>query len=262
MGAGKARGGVTRARGPAGAHALARWLSKYAVASRSKARELVRSGRVTVNGRVVRDPELSCHPARQKIAVDGKPLRSQEKIYLALHKPIGYITTALDPEGRPTAYDLLPEGTPRVQAAGRLDADSSGLLVFTNDNDFAALLTEAGGKVEKEYVVSVEGVLRPEDASRFETGVVLDGRKTRAARCEILERGDASTIVRVVLREGRNRQVRRMFELLGHPVLSLRRERVGAIRLGNLKAGAARPLTRAERDETSTYFSRSSRASV
>jgi pseudouridine synthase len=246
----KTLGRMTRGQSPGKAHALARWLSKYAVASRSVAREMVKGGRVTVNGRVVRDPELPCHPRRQKIAVDGKPLRSQEKIYLAIHKPVGCITTARDPEGRPTAYDLLPEGTPRVQAAGRLDADSSGLLVFTNDNEFAALLTEAGGRVEKEYVVSVEGVLRPEDASRFEKGVVLDGRKTRPARCEILEREETSTVVRVVLREGRNRQVRRMFELLGHPVLSLRRERIGAIRLGGLNAGAARPLTRVEFERT------------
>jgi pseudouridine synthase len=195
---------------------------------------------------VVRDPEHPCHPERNWILVDGKPLRAEPKIYIALHKPVGYVTTARDPQGRPTAYDLLPAGTPRVQAAGRLDADSSGLLVFTNDTDLASSLTEAGRSVEKEYLVTVRGSLDPEDAARFERGVLLDGRRTRRARCEILDRANGTTTARVVLREGRNRQIRRMFELLGYPVVGLHRERVGAIRLGGLEAGRTRPLTRAE----------------
>jgi 23S rRNA pseudouridine2605 synthase len=207
---------------------------------------MVKAGRVEVGGRVVRDPEHPCHPERNRILVDGKPLRAERKIYIVLHKPVGCVTTARDPEGRPTAYDLLPAGTPRVQAAGRLDADTSGLLVFTNDTDLASRITEAGGAVEKEYVVTVRGTLGPEDASRFEKGVPLDGRKTRPARCEILERGEETTTAKVVLREGRNRQIRRMFELLGHPVVLLHRVRVGAIRLGGLEAGRTRPLTRGE----------------
>lgn len=231
-------------------HALARWLSKQGAASRSEARMMVKAGRVSVNDRVVRDPEFPCHPARQKILVDGEPLRALRKIYLVLHKPAGCITTARDPEGRPTAYDLLPAGTPRVQAAGRLDAESSGLLVFTNDTEFAALITEGGGRVEKEYLAVVQGALSPVEASRFEEGIPLDGRTTRPARCEILERKEGTTLVRVILREGRNRQVRRMFDLLDHPVLSLHRERVGTIRLAGLEAGRTRPMTRAEREQT------------
>jgi 23S rRNA pseudouridine2605 synthase len=228
-------------------HGLARWLSKYAVASRSEARALVRKGRVSVDGRVVEDPEFPCHPARQKILVDGAPLRKPRPIYLLLHKPAGYVTTARDPEGRPTAYDLLPPGTPRVQAAGRLDADSSGLLVFTNDTEFAALLTESGGRIDKEYRVRVRGRVSPEDALRFEGGLLLDGRKTRPARCEILDRDAGSTLLRVVLREGRNRQIRRMFALLGNEVVSLHRERMGPIRLLDLPSGRTRPLTYSER---------------
>jgi pseudouridine synthase len=228
-------------------HGLARWLSKYGVASRSEARALVKEGRVSVNGRIVKDPEYPCHPARQKILVDGEPLRKPRPIYLLLHKPAGYVTTARDPEGRPTAYDLLPAGTPRVQAAGRLDADSSGLLVFTNDTEFAALLTESGGRIDKEYLVKVRGRFTTEDASRFEEGLLLDGRKTRPARCEILDRDAHTTLLRVVLREGRNRQIRRMFELLGNEVESLHRERVGPIRLRGLPPGRTRPLTYSER---------------
>jgi 23S rRNA pseudouridine2605 synthase len=211
---------------------------------------MVKAGRVSVNDRVTRDPELVCHPARQRILVDGEPLRIPPWVYLALHKPVGCITTARDPQGRPTAYDLLPAGTPRLQAAGRLDADSSGLLVFTNDTDFASLITEAGGRVEKEYLVSVCGSLGAEDALRFEKGIRIEGRMSRPARCEILEREEGATIARVILREGRNRQVRKMFDLLGYPVTKLHRERIGAIRLGDLEVGTTRPLTRAEREGT------------
>ncbi len=231
-------------------HALARWLSKYGLASRSEARAMVKEGRVSIDGRVVRDPELPCHPERSRILVDGKPIRAARKIYIVLNKPVGHVTTARDPEGRPTAYDLLPAGLPRVQAAGRLDADSSGLLVFTNDTNLASLITEAGGAVEKEYIVTVRGHLRLEDAARFDEGVLLDGRRTRPARCEILEREEETTTARIVLREGRNRQIRRMFELLGYPVVSLHRERVGAIRLGELESGRSRSLTRAELERT------------
>jgi 23S rRNA pseudouridine2605 synthase len=211
---------------------------------------MVTSGRVSVQGRVVRDPELPCHPARQRIVVDGKPLREPRKVYLILHKPIGYVTTARDPQGRPTVYDLLPPGTPRVQAAGRLDADSSGVLVFTNDTEFAALITEAGGGVEKQYLVTVRGRVSDEEVSNFERGILLDGRRTRPARCDILAREERTTRLRVVLREGRNRQIRRMFDILGYPVLSLHRERVGAIRVGDLESGRTRSLTRAERERT------------
>jgi pseudouridine synthase len=231
------------------AHALVRWLSKYAVSSRSEARAIVKAGRVSVAGRVVRDPELPCHPARQEIRVDGKRLRPPEKVYLALHKPVGYITTARDPQGRPTAYDLLPADTPRVQAAGRLDADSSGLLIFTNDTDFAAALTDASGQVEKEYLVTVKGTLRDEDAARFEEGLVLEGRRTRPARCQILARDGETTRLRIVLREGRNRQIRKMLDHLGYEVTILHRCRIGAIRLRQLPPGGSRPLTRAEVQE-------------
>jgi pseudouridine synthase len=228
-------------------HALARWLSKCGLASRSEAKTMVEEGRVTVNGRVLRDPEFPCHPGRERVFVDGKALEERNKVYLVLHKPVGYITTSRDPEGRPTAHELLPPGTPRVQAAGRLDADSSGLLVFTNDTVFASHLTESG-RVEKEYLVRVQGRLDEEEARRFQKGILLDGRMTLPARCRVLEREGSTTLLRVVLREGRNRQVRRMFRALGHPVLSLHRVRVGAIRLEDLPEGRTRSLTRAERE--------------
>jgi len=174
--------------------------------------------------------------------------RQDASVTILLNKPVGYVTTTRDPEGRSTAYDLLPAGTPRVQAAGRLDADSSGLLLFTNDTDFAALVTASGGRIEKEYRVTVRGTVRREDVARFEKGLLLEGRRTLPARCEILERDEASTVLSVVLREGRNRQIRKMFELLGHPVESLQRVRIGPIRLLDLEPGRTRELTHSERN--------------
>jgi 23S rRNA pseudouridine2605 synthase len=227
-------------------HGLARWLSKYGLASRAEARRWVLEGRVSLNGKLARDPDRPCHPGRDAIRVDGRPLRPAAKVYLALHKPVGYITTSRDPAGRPTAYDLLPPDRPLLHAVGRLDADTSGLLLFTNDTDFAARVTEAGGPVEKVYRARLRGRVSEEDRSRFESGSWLDGRPTLPARCQILAGDSGSTRVEISLGEGRNRQIRRMWEKLGHPVLELERIRIGPVRLSSLPAGRTRPLTRLE----------------
>jgi len=227
-------------------HGLARWLSKYGLASRSDATQWVLAGRVSVNGKVSRDPERPCHPARDRIQVDGKPLRRAPQVYLVLNKPIGFITTSRDPEGRPTVYDLLPRLPVPVHAVGRLDADTSGLLLFTNDTDFAARVSEGRGSIEKVYRARLRGRVSAEAAARFESGVVLDGRRTRPARCRILESDDRSARVELTLTEGRNRQIRRMWELLGYPVLELERISIGLVRLGSLPRGKTRRLTKAE----------------
>jgi len=228
-------------------HGLARWLSKYGLASRAEAERWVREGRVALNGRIVRDPYKVCLPSVEEIQIDGKPVRTAPRIYLALHKPKGYVTTSRDPEGRPTAYDLVPRENRNVHAVGRLDKDTSGLLLFTNDTHFAARVTEAEDGVEKEYIARVKGTVSPATASSFSTGVLLDGRLTLPAECTLLGADAGSTRVRVVLTEGRNRQVRRMWEILGHPVVELKRVRIGPIRLGRLPEGKTRPLTAAER---------------
>jgi 23S rRNA pseudouridine2605 synthase len=215
--------------------------------SRSEAERSVAAGRVTLDGQVVRDPERPCHPDRNRIAVDGRPLRAARKLYFALNKPAGHITTASDPQGRPTAYDLLPPGAEGVQAVGRLDADTEGLLLFTNDTEFAARITGGDHGVEKEYEAVVEGRLGRASVRRFEEGIELDGSLTRPALVDVLEEGEGFTRVRVVITEGRNRQVRRMWEALGHPVRSLRRTRIGPILLGGLPSGRTRRLREDER---------------
>ncbi len=231
-------------------HGLARWLSKLGLMSRTEGERCVRDGRVALNGKIVTDPERPAHPELDQILLDGHPLKPARKIYLAVNKPEGYITTAHDPQGRPTAYELLPPNASRVQAVGRLDADTSGLLVFTNDTEFAARITDGKGDVEKVYVARIKGRLNPRDRLRFERGVDLDGEMTRPAKCNLLEPGEESTestLVEVTIVEGRNRQIRRMWESLGYPVLHLKRVRVGPIALGNLPVGRSRPISEYER---------------
>jgi pseudouridine synthase len=214
--------------------------------SRTQAAARVRAGRVTVNGRRVLDPEHPSDPSRDCILLDGRPLRPARKLYLAMHKPLGTITSARDPEGRATVYDLLPPRSGSVQAVGRLDADSSGLLLFTNDTAFAAWVTDHASGVEKVYEARLEGRVEPSAARRFAEGIVLDGRRTLPARLKLLERSADSTLVEVALTEGRNRQVRRMWEGLGHRVLALKRIAIGPVRLGRLPPGKVRPLRERE----------------
>jgi 23S rRNA pseudouridine2605 synthase len=215
--------------------------------SRSEAERRVLAGRVSLNGQVVRDPDRPCHPDRDRILVDGREVQPARKLYFVLNKPAGFITTASDPQGRPTAYDLLPPGAEGAQAVGRLDSDTEGLLLFTNDTELAARVSDSEGGVEKEYEAVLEGKLDRGTARRFERGVELDGALTRPARVEVLERGDGFTRVRVIITEGRNRQVRRMWEVLGHPVRALRRTRIGPILLGGLPSGQTRRVREDER---------------
>jgi pseudouridine synthase len=228
-------------------HGVARWISKYGIMSRTEAARAVEAGRVKIGGKVVLDPEKACHPERQKISIDGRPLRRARPVYLAMNKPAGYITTAVDPKGRPTVHDLLPPGTVNVQAVGRLDADTTGLLLFTNDTEFAARLMDSERGVEKVYIARIAG--RPDRSAlrRFEEGIELDGTPTRPARVNVLEPGEGWTRVEVTITEGRNRQVRRMWEALGHPVHELERIRIGPISLGDLRPGRTRPVREMER---------------
>ena len=228
-------------------HGLARWLSKFGLMSRTEAEQCVLQGRVALNGKITKDPERAAHPELDRILLDGRPLKPARRIYLAMNKPEGYITTSQDPAGRRTAYELLPPNAARTQAVGRLDADTSGLLIFTNDTEFAARITDGKGDVEKVYVARLRGRLDPRDRLRFERGVELDGQMTRAARCNLLESGEESTCVELTILEGRNRQIRRMWEILGYAVLELQRVRVGPISLGNLPVGRTRPISEYER---------------
>ena len=228
---------------------LERVLSKSGLGSRTQARSWIGQGRVSVNGREVQNPDHWVDLERDKVLFDGQPLRAAKKRYLLLHKPVGYITTFKDTHGRPTVYDLLGDVDTFVAPVGRLDLDSSGLLLLTNDTALAERLTNPDHKVGKTYLVKAEGVLRDEQLERLRQGVVLSDGATRPARV-LRERDDgAATYLRITITEGRNRQVRRMLEAVGSAVLELQRTSIGKLRLGDLPVGAWRELTRGEVQE-------------
>lgn len=225
---------------------VARALSKLGWCSRAEGEALVAAGRVSVDGHIVRDPSLRIDVRRARIAVDGKPVRAQERVYLMMHKPAGYVTTTADELGRPTVHELLPPGLPRVNAVGRLDMESEGLLLFTNDTRWADRILDPAMHMDKTYEVrlareptdaELDSALRGVNAGR---GDVLGFRRVRR-----MARGPEW--IEVVIDEGKNRQIRRVLQSLDHEVVQLIRTAVGAVRLENVSAGEVRPLTAGER---------------
>ncbi|HJT16409.1 MAG TPA: pseudouridine synthase [Thermoanaerobaculia bacterium] len=217
---------------------LERILSKAGLGSRTEARRWIAGGRVKVNGRVVRDPDHWIDLERDKVAFDNKPLRKSEKTYLLLYKPTGYLTTYRDPQGRPTIYDLLPDRDRYLFPVGRLDLDTSGLLILTNDTDFAERMTNPDYKVPKTYLVKASKPLGDADLDRLRNGIELRDGLTRPAIVHRL--GPAK--FEITITEGRNRQVRRMVEALDGKVRKLVRVAIGEIRIGDLQIGKVRPL--------------------
>jgi 23S rRNA pseudouridine2605 synthase len=231
---------------PSAKRELERLLSKAGLCSRKEASSLVRAGRVRVNGVVILDPEAWFDPARDRIEVDGRKLASAKKRYVALHKPRGYVTTRSDPDGRPTVYDLLVDLGDWVVTVGRLDLDTSGLLLLSNDTQFADRVTSPSSHVPKCYKVEASPRLAPEAYERLRRGVVLHDGPTRPALVEpIGDRGPAS-VFRITIDEGRNRQVRRMVREVGSKVQKLARVSIGELELGTLASGTWRDLTAAE----------------
>jgi len=240
----------------AGPLSLARALSKFGVCSRAEAARWIEAGRVQVGGQVVRGPARRIDPRRDEVRVDGRRVGDDtERIVLVLHKPKGYITSRGDPGGRPTVYDLLGEAGPWVFPVGRLDRDTSGLLVLTNDHRLGQALTDPEAHVPKRYHARVRGVPGPEALAALRAGVPLgDGTYSRPCRVRVLGTAQqGSTWLEVVLTEGKNRQVRRMCAAVGHEVEELARVAVGALELGSLPAGAWRRL---ERDEIARLSAR------
>ena len=221
---------------------LERVLSKAGVGSRTEARRWVGEGRVQVNGRVEGDPNRWIDLERDRVTFDGKPLQKAAATYLLLHKPTGYLTTYRDPEGRPTIYDLLPDREQYLFPVGRLDLDTSGLLILTNDTAFAERLTNPDYHVPKTYRVKASRALSDEQLERLRAGLELRDGPTRPA---IVTRIGAATF-EITITEGRNRQVRRMVEALDAKVEKLARIAIGAIGLGTLEPGATRELTAEE----------------
>lgn len=225
---------------------IARALSKLGYCSRSQAGVLIRDGRVTLNGRIVRDPEEPVHLGADKILVDGSPLAKTPPVYLMMNKPRGVVTTTSDEKSRSTVYDLLPPGIPWVAPVGRLDKASEGLLLFTNDSEWAAKITDPSSHLDKKYHVQVDCVADAGLVARIcrdgEGGGHRNDDNLRAKSARLLRHGGKNSWLEIVLDEGKNRQIRRLLEQLGVGVLRLVRVAVGPFELGDLKKGATRPL--------------------
>jgi 23S rRNA pseudouridine2605 synthase len=231
---------------------LARALSKLGYCSRSRAAELIRSGRVSLNGKSRRNPETPVS-GKQQIAVDGKPIAAQAKSYLMMNKPRGVVTTAADERGRQTVYEVLnsekkQEGAPWVAPVGRLDKASEGLLLLTNDSEWGARIAAPETHLAKTYHVQVSTVADEELINTLIRGVkTKDGELLRARQARRLRAGEKNCWLEIILDEGKNRQIRRMMESLGVEVLRLVRVAIGPLQLGDLAKGAHRALTANEK---------------
>lgn len=225
---------------------LQKVLARAGVASRRKCEELIVAGRVKVNGETVSTLGSKVDPECDLIEVDGKPIAlPRQHTYLMLNKPVGYICTVRDPQGRPTIMDLIPQEK-RLYPVGRLDTDSEGLVLLTDDGDLTQRLTHPSQEHEKEYLALVEGHPAPHTLQRLREGVALDDGLTWPADVRVLGRESEGTWLRFVIHEGRKRQLRRMCQAVGHPVRRLIRIRIGPLRLGELPAGQYRLLTKEE----------------
>ena len=226
---------------------LARALSKLGYCSRSQAAELIRAGRVRLNGATRRDPEAPVRLECDRIDVDRRAVRAEEKVYLMLNKPRGVVTTASDEKGRKTVYQLLGNGLPWVAPVGRLDKASEGLLLLTNDSEWSACVAAPETHLEKTYHVQVDALPSETFLSSMTQGVrTEEGELLRANRVRMLRRGERNAWLEIVLDEGKNRQIRRMLEQLEIGVLRLVRVAVGPIPLGSLSKGAYRKLAAEE----------------
>ena len=226
---------------------LQKLIAAAGIASRRHAEELIADGRVTVNGKVVTELGSKADPERDHIKVNGKlinpQLESREKIYVLLNKPRGYLTSVSDPEQRPLVVELLPASVGRVHPVGRLDFNTEGLLLLTNDGEFTNFITAARNRIDKVYEVKVKGVPTETAIARLRRGITLDdGTKTAPAKIQLLGETDSNAWFEVLLHQGRNQQIRKMFDAIGNSVLKLRRVRIGSLRDDKLKPGSWRML--------------------
>jgi len=225
---------------------LERVLSKAGLGSRTEARKWIGAGRVRVNGKIIRTPDHWVDFERDKVTLDGKPVKPGEKIYLLLYKPKGYITTYKDPQGRPTVYDLIRDVGQFLGTVGRLDQDTSGLLLLTNDTRFAEQVTNPDYKIPKTYLVKASTLLSDEQLDKLRAGVTLSDGPTQPALVKRVRDSAKYSFIEITISEGRNRQVRRMIEAVGSKVLKLVRTGIGAIEIGDLPVGKFRELKAGE----------------
>jgi 23S rRNA pseudouridine2605 synthase len=222
---------------------LDRVLSKAGAGSRTEARSWIGAGRVRVNGKVVQTPDHWIDLDRDRVLLDGKPLQSAAKRYILLYKPKGYLTTYKDPEGRPTVYDLISSAGQFVGTVGRLDLDTSGLLLLTNDSDLAEAMTNPAHELPKTYLVKSSTLLSDDQLQQLRNGVELSDGPTRPAVVKRVRDSEKYTFLELTITEGRNRQVRRMLEAVDSKVLKLVRTQIGPLTLQGLTIGKWRELT-------------------
>lgn len=222
---------------------LSKVMSNYGYCSRRKAEQLIANGKVKVNGKVVKELWTRVEES-DLIEVEGRPLEKPEKIYIMLNKPRGVITSTKDDKNRKTVIDLIPIEK-RIYPVGRLDYNTTGLLLLTNDGELANLIMHPKNKIEKVYIAKIKGILAKESIKKLEKGIVIEGVKTSRAKVKVrnVNKKKNNSIVELTIYEGRNHQVKKMFKAVGHEVLKLKRERISFLELGNLKSGEFRFLT-------------------
>jgi len=225
---------------------LQKFLAESGVASRRASEAIILEGRVSINGRVVRTLGTKIEPGHDRIELDGQPLKTRRKIYIAVNKPPGFLCTRKDPLNRNTVFDLLPPEWAHLVSVGRLDRDSEGLLFLTNDGDFVLHLTHPRYGVRKIYQAAVEGKVHPPMLKRFTQGVEDDGEILKAEKARTISATNSKSVVELELAEGRNREVRRLFASQELNVIKLQRIQIGRIKLGELPVGKWRTLTDTE----------------
>jgi len=225
---------------------LQKYLAEAGIASRRRCEDLIRAGRVQVNGCVVRELGTTVNPARDRVEVDGRAVRLEDKTYVMVYKPRGYVTTVHDPRGRRKVTDLVRKVPQRLFPVGRLDYDSEGLLLLTNDGELAYRLTHPRFKISKTYLVTLDRTPDPDTLRRIAAGIVLEDGPTAPCRVRLLRSGKHSALVEITMHEGRNRQVRRMWAALGFEVKRLKRTAVANLELGGLRPGQYRRLQAGE----------------
>lgn len=239
---------------------LQKILARAGIGSRRKAETMIAEGRVMVDGVVVSQPGTLADPTRQQITFDGRPLSlPAQTTTILLNKPAGYVTTMHDPQGRPIVTSLIREKELRLFPVGRLDLDTEGALLLTNDGDLAQRILHPKHEIKRIYVATVQGSPQAAQLAALRGGIVIEERRTWPAAIRVLKREAATTILEVVIHEGRKRQVRKMFEAIGHPVLHLKRVAYGGLRLERLPVGAYRRLAE---EDIKRIFNRGSKDKI
>ena len=226
---------------------LQKFMALSGVASRRKSEEMIKEGLVKVNNITVTELGTIIDPSKDKIMVNDKRIKLESnKVYIMLNKPVGYVSTLKDEKDRKIVTDLIEGVNERIYPVGRLDADTTGLILLTNDGDLAFKLTHPSKKIDKRYIAIVEGVPNKQELDKLRNGVYIDGKKTASAEVKIAKKFDEDSILDITIHEGRNRQVKKMCEAVNHPVKKLKRVSIGEIELGGLNIGNWRFLNEEE----------------